>query len=286
MTMELESKSVKELRELAKQQGLANYSKLTKEELIRLLAAKKRGGASKPATGNKTTAAGKKPAAKKGSATRKTAANGRPAAGKAPKAERPAPPADLEPGLRADATETQVEEAKYVLTPPGIPEFVHREPADLGEDIDALPPIPEPLLCLLPQKPGVLHAYWVVDPPMLERKEGLRLRLTRLGESGQGVELLQEFEVNAASGHWYLHLPETEDPGDVFLQLGHYTSAGEFVSPLHRGTVRVPSLRAAAGKVDARWWFSDEQFREMYLRAGGYLRGTRLGWAGPAASSR
>ncbi len=271
--MDLESKSVKELRELAKRQGLTNYSKLTKEKLIRLLTKKR------PDANNKAIANGKKAAAKKASPT---AANRPPAAGTEP------PPAEsLEPGARLDAAEAQVEEAKYALTPPGIPEFVHAEPADLGEDIDSLPPVTEPLLCLLPQKPGILHAYWVVDPPTLQRKDGLRLRLTRLpGEPGRGVELLQEFVINTASGHWYLHLPESEDPGEVFLQLGHYTPEGDFVTPLRRGTVRVPSLHAAAGRVDARWWFSDEQFREMYLRAGGYLHGARLGWAGPAASSR
>lgn len=272
--MDLESKSVKELRELAKQQGLTNYSKLTKENLIRLLA-KKRPGA------DKNTASGKK--ATKAS----TATNGRPspATGAQPTTERPAAPTlSPEPSARLDASETQVEEAKYALTPPGIPEVVHAEPADLGEDIDNLPPINEALLCLLPQKPGILHAYWVVDPQMLQRKEGLRLRLTRLAD--QNVELLQEFPIDAASGHWYLHLPETEDPGEVYLQFGHYTPEGQFVTALRRGTVRVPSLHAGAGRIDQRWWFSDEQFREMYLRAGGYVRGARLGWAGPAASSR
>lgn len=254
--MDLESKSVKELRELAKQQGLTNYSKMTKEKLIWLLAKER------PDADNMTTGA-------------------RNAGGVA--SERTTPPYFTEPDHRLDASEAQVEEAKYALTPPGIAEIVHAEPADLGEDIETLPPITEPLLCLLPQKPGILHAYWVVDAAMLKRKEGLRLRLTRL--AGQSVELLQEFAVNATSGHWYLHLPETEDTGEVYLQLGHYTPEGQFVTTLRRGTVRVPSLRAA-GRIDQRWWFSDEQFREMYLRAGGYVRDASLGWAGPASSSR
>ncbi len=259
--MDLESKSVKELRELAKQQGLTNYSKLTKEKLIRLLAE------STPTGGNEAgggTSGGRR------ARTESTTKPG-------------APPLSPEPGDRIDADEIQVEEAKYVLTPPGIPEFVHAEGADLGEDIDILPPVTEPLLCLLPQKPGILHAYWVVDRSMLQRKEGLKLRLTRLAD--QGVELLQEFAITSASGHWYLHLPQTEDHGEVYLQLGHYNPEGEFVTTLRRGTVRVPTL-GAAGSIDRRWWFSDGQFREMYLRAGGYVRGAHLGWAGPAASSR
>lgn len=269
--MDLESKSVKELRELAKQKGLTNYSKLTKEKLIRLLA--------EPTGGKKTAGSGNKaPPARPVLPT-----DGRNARAAAESPAQSAAPPSPQPGDRVYVDEIQVEEAKYALTPPGIPEVVHAEGADLGEDIDTLPPISEALLCLLPQKPGILHAYWVLDPPMLQRKEGLKLRLTRLAD--QGVEPLQEFAVMSASGHWYLHLPQTEDPGELFLQLGHYTAEGQFITTLRRGTVRVPTL-GAAGRTDPRWWFSDEQFREMYLRAGGYMRGAQLGWAGPAASSR
>ena len=185
----------------------------------------------------------------------------------------------MTPPTQAADAEQQVESAKYAFAPPGTPEPVYA--ADLGEDIDRLPAIREPLLCLLPQKPGVLHGYWVLPPALLDAEQSPRLRLATY--TGDRLTVLGEQPVSTGRGHWYFHVEESVEPGALYLQLGRYRSDGEFVSIIERGIARIPSLYAST-HTDRRWWVSDAQFRAMYRRAGGLERGARLGWAGSASS--
>lgn len=243
----MQNKSVEELRALAKAAGLSGYSKLRKPDLLKLLAQAE--PASKPAS------------------------------------KRAAVPAHLAPATArhtSNGDEQRVEDAKFALTPPSMPAPVHAYAADLNENIDILPPITEPRLSLLPQKPGVLQAYWVLDAGTLQRHPGMSLRLCRVAP---GVaEIIEETSLPADRGQWYFHVGEDLAGDEVYLQLGYYDPSGEFVTAIHRGVVRLPSLYASS-RTDRAWWISDAQFREMYLRAGGLMRGRRLGW-GDSFSSR
>ena len=175
---------------------------------------------------------------------------------------------------RQSAEEEQVESAKYATVLPGgvAPPAVA---ADLGEDIDYLPPVTEPMLCLLPQKPGVLHGYWVIPPNTVPYPQSLKLRLGRIVRDA--FEIIEEISLPHERGHWYFHLDESADAGAIYLQLGYYEPDGRFVTATRRGIARIPSLHASE-RTDRLWWVSEEQFRTMYRRAGGYLHGGRLGW--------
>jgi Rho termination factor, N-terminal domain len=262
----MDNKTLKELRALAKAKGLKGYSKLTKDELLGLL------------TGKRAQAAPEKkpvPAAKKAGA-RKAA---RPAAA----APLPAQTDTAVPAIedRIGSEEERIEHAKFAVVPRGVGYAEPRFVPDLNEDIDNLPIIAEPMLALLPQKPGVLHAYWRLPTEAMTAGRTLKLRLGCL--VGDMFQIIEEVGVPQASGHWYFHIDDSVDYGAIYLQLGFYEADGRFITAFNRAIARIPSLYASR-RTDRYWWISDEQFRAMYLRAGGYLAGVRLGWAASISS--
>lgn len=282
----MKSKTVKALRALAKQRGLKGYSKLSKEELLRRLDA---------------TALNPQPPSAVATEALKQPETPRPVPGQEEKthaSEPIAPAAALDEATRGHAgrswweparaigpapahfasEEERVEGAKYALAPSGP--VGAPATTDLGEDIDRLPALREPVLCLLPQKPGVLHAYWVL-PDGARAGRDLKLRLCR-GER-ERLEVWEELPLPSEQGTWYFHVPETLHNHDVVLQLGYYRE-GEFVSAIRRGAARIPSLYASAS-TDRWWWIAEEDFRRLYLQAGGFeAGGRRYGWAAAVGS--
>ncbi|MBI3570627.1 MAG: hypothetical protein HY082_05935 [Gammaproteobacteria bacterium] len=283
------TKNLKELHTLARTRGLRGYSKLSRSELEKLLS---RHGRRKPVVAGKTgKTAPKKPAvrARSRSTTPTTAARtkkkrpgARPAARVAPPAAPPlAPKWEWATDTQHQSTdEERVESAKYAIVPPGTA-VPRDETVDLNEDIDNLPPINEPMLCLLPQKPGVLHGYWVMPSGTITYSRALKLRLGRIARDS--YEIIDEITLPHERGHWYFHVDGAADIGAVYLQLGYYEPGGSFVSATRRGIARIPSLYASK-RTDRLWWVSEEQFRAMYRRAGGYEHGPRLGWAASIGS--
>lgn len=277
------TRTLASLRALARSRGIKGYSRLKRDELERRLAGAAEPRPPKPEKPKK--AAPDKPAS--------TRAVTKPA-GSRRQAKTPAKPtkiAKIAPRPAAAESrpayhfmpagdEERVENAKYATVLPG-----HTAPtdigADLGEDIDRLPPPAEPMLCLLPQKPGVLHGYWAIPSDMSPPLRSLKLRLGRI--AGERFEIIEEVAVPREYGHWYFHLDESTDIGAVYLQLGYYETGGNFVTAIRRGIARIPSLYAS-GETDGRWWVSEEQFRAMYLRTGGFTHDARLGWAGSFSS--
>jgi len=282
------SKTLKELRALARARGLKGYSKLTRDELERLLA-KTAGPKSSAATdASRQTAPAKKPARPEAKSSRPKPKTARPAgrkiaaAGVPPRAVTPYASVAAGAPERSpmSSPEERVESAKFATVMPGAIE----PPAvstDLDEDIEKLPPVTEPTLCLLPQKPGVMHGYWVIPPNSTPKLESLKLRLGRI--VGDAYEILDEIALPLERGHWYFHLDEAADMGAVYLQLGYYEPDGRFVTATRRGIARIPSLYASE-RTDRLWWLSEEQFRTMYLRAGGFVQGARLGWTASISS--
>ena len=268
----MKTETIEALRTLARQLGLTGYSKLRKHELLKLIAGQQRKAGEKSATKSRNAAA--RAVTKQ---TKPRRAPGKPA-GTTTAGPSPVSSAAPAPQTAAEA-EQQVESAKYAFALPGTPEPVYA--ADLGEDIDRLPVMREPLLCLLPQKPGVLHGYWILPAASLDARQSARLRLATY--NGDRLTILEEHPVPTERGHWYFHVEEGIELGAVYLQLGRYRPDGEFVSILQRGVARIPSLYAST-RTDRRWWVSDAQFRDMYRRAGGLERGRQLGWAGSASS--
>ena len=280
------TKTLKQLRELAKKAGLTGYSKLTKTDLEKKLNQR---GASKAAVASKAPptvpARAKTPAAAK------------------PATKRPAPPKTTTPAPRtptpvdsdhvwwqptseamatttnANGTEQRIESAKYASRPSGAEAPTAITLTDLGEDIDQLPELHRSTLVLLPQKPGVLHAYWALAAGAVPAP-ALQLRLCRT-ENG-AFDVFHEAAVSSARGHYYFHVPDGFAAQEAVVQLGYYRG-GAFVSAVDRGVGRIPSLYASA-RTDRWWWISEADFQRMYLRSGGEVRGRALRWAGSIGS--
>ena len=287
------TKTLTELRAQARARGLKGYSKISRSELERLLTAS---DSPKPASAKKPK---KAPSVKKTSATKSKAArtpaksaltrgNKKPAATRAqttaPAAVPPAPVPQWEWASdisRQSTEEERVESAKYATALPGsaVPPAVTA--ADLDEDIDNLPPVTEATLCLLPQKPGVLHGYWVIPLNTPLNTRALKLRLGRIVRDA--FVIVDEISLPHERGHWYFHLDESADIGEIYLQLGYYEADGNFVTATRRGIARIPSLHPSE-RTDRLWWVSEKQFRAMYRRAGGIVHGKRLGWAASISS--
>jgi len=267
MNDELNTMTVEELRRLARHRGLSGYSKMRKHELLRLLQADEKPAVAAP--GKKSETPG--PAGQPSERRRQRGIAPTPAVAVAPR-----------PSIAGDnlSAEQRVESSKYALTAPGQLAVQQSFAAELGENLDYLPDAAEAVVCLLPQKPGVLHAYWALLPPLPAPLADLRLRLGRLAD--EGVEIVEEIGLSSARGHWYFHVPESAWSGDYYLHLGSYRDGG-FVTAIRRGIARAPRLFASAD-IDRRWWIDDDRFREMYLRAGGVLRHGRLAWLGAASS--
>ena len=285
------TKTLTELRAQARARGLKGYSKISRRELERLLTAsdsRKPAAAKKPekTTPTKNTSVTKSKAARTPAKPALTRGKKKPAAVRAQTTAAAVPPAPVPQwewagGIsRQSAEEEQVESAKYATVLPGsvAPPAVA---ADLGEDIDNLPPVTEVTLCLLPQKPGVLHGYWVIPPNTLPNSQSLKLRLGRIVRDA--FEIIEEISLPHERGHWYFHLDESADAGAIYLQLGYYEPDGSFVTATRRGIARIPSLHASE-RTDRLWWVSEKQFRAMYRRAGGFVRAGRLGWAASIGS--
>lgn len=266
----MKSKTVKELRAAAKARGIKGYSKLPREALVRALEA---GGAEAGAPAATPPTA---PARKTARAAAKPATSGR-ARNPDKRTESQAAPsgpesAPIETGFAS--TEQLVEDAKYVLRPSGSP--TAPATADLGEDIERLPELTQPVVALLAQKPGILHAYWVLPPGETARRDEYALRLCRGTDAA--LEVREEVPVRAERGSWYFHLPADSAEGAAMLvQLGYYEN-GRFVNAGGRSIARLPTLYASR-HTDQRWWIDEAEFMRMYLRAGGFVTpAQRFGW--------
>lgn len=264
----LQNKTLKELQAVAKSRGLKRYSRLTKDELVRLLA---------PSATDATPAAERVRTARRGESAEAPASKPTPAPPTARPASAAAPSLAAAPDAITEtgAAEEWVERSKYASRPNGgAPSETF---TDLGEDIDRLPALTEPVVCLLSQKPGVLHAYWVLPPEQTGESTEYRLRLYR--GAGAAVDICEEVAVPARQGNWYFHVA---DASNWQLQLGYYRD-GQFVAARGRSIAQLPSLYAST-RTDERWWISEADFTRMYLRAGGFVAAGRIGWSASIGS--
>ncbi len=297
-----DSRTLTQLQDEARQLGLTGYSKLNKSDLLAMLkkASKPTPQPKKPATVKKTPAAKKvtskkktstkavtarSPVTKKSVAVSKTDANKTGSSVTRKKKVSVAKP-KLSTGASHQGNGTReqlIENTKYLTSLPGVIHENRRFLPDLLEDIETMPPLTANMLMILPQKPGVLYAYWNIDASLSHEGKPIMLRLCQIDE--HKATILLERPVQHARGEWYFQLDPAADVDHVYLQLGHYNDAGDFILAMRHAIVRVPRLTSPR-RIDRRWWLSDEEFALLYRRAGGLIKDGSYLWPGYAMSSR
>ncbi len=283
----MHDKTVKQLRAMARKQGRRGYSRMSRSELLRLLArpvrepAKRRSTATGSQAKRKLGQKSARPQKRVKSATPKARTKSRKRARVAKPAAagvRPARKRTASAGRTARKLRIKPES---MLIPAGLELPVPFVAADLDEDIDSLPPLPDALLGLLPQKPGILHGYWALEPGTLRRQPDLRIRLCSI--HNRVLEVLDEIPLPSDSGRWYFHVGDLATETQLYAQLGYYGADHSFITAIDHGIARLPSLHASE-QTDTHWWISDAEFGRMYARTGGHREGKRLVWSASVSS--
>ncbi|MCG6975534.1 MAG: Rho termination factor N-terminal domain-containing protein [Acidiferrobacterales bacterium] len=284
----MNTKTVKELKEIAKGLGIAGYSKLLKEELLKAISAatkkaakSNKKAASKKASKETTTPAktAKKKTAKK-AAKKKTVKKAGATSSKQVSTSKPEAEI-VARGVAEQNEEERIESAKFVTTAPGTEALRGQYPPDLGEDIENLPSLPEPRLTFLQQKPGVLLARWHLAPGH-SQQAALMLRIGVLAD--QQFYIKQEVSVNSDDGSHYFHVDPGWPAGSVYLQLGHFNASGEFVVAIRRGTVRLPRLFAHSS-LGVNWALGTADFQQEVQQSGPLGRVPQPGVLGGPSSA-
>ncbi len=245
----LAEKTVQELRDLAKSLGLTKYSKLTKAQLLRLIAA-----APPPAATRAAAKTPKKQKAARGGTGTKTRSPGTAPEAHKPRALGRQAPAVTIGGITATTGEHDM--PAHAKTPP-------------------LPVRAAPMLTLRGQQPGVLHAAWSIDPARSMPLPYLRLRILTAGADSS--TLLDEIPLPDLQGSRYFHLATQSGDTPLRAEIGYHSSDGRFIVMQSHTDIRLPS-RQAAGHGDPQWWISEADFRELYVRSGGLSEGSALVW--------
>ncbi len=289
----MQNKTLEQLRAIARKQGRSGYSRLRKKELLRLLAQKMSNRTKpKPAAKRAKPKAAYRGSVRRGTKSRKRAAAGVRRSTSTVAAKRPRRTSPSTTSARKTASHAHVQTPKdragklrgntekYAPIPPVVELPVPFVAADLDEDGD-LPPLPDALIGLLPQKPGILHGYWALEPGTLQRQPDLRIRLCRIRD--RVLEVLDEIPLPSDSGRWYFHVGDLASEAQLYTQLGYYHTDGTFITPIGRGIARLPSPQAST-HTDTDWWISEAEFRKMYVRTGGRIDGPRLVWSASVSS--
>lgn len=278
----MNTKTVKELKEIARSLGITGYSGLRKEELLKAISASK----AKPAKA-KTKVAAKKVAKPVEAAKKKTAKKvaqktaKKPPAAKSGSVVAPKPKAEIVArDLTEQNEEERIESAKFITVAPGTAAIRGQYLPDLGEDIDNLPALPGPRLSFLSQKPGVLLARWHLEPGQ-SQQAALMLRLGVLAD--QQFYIKQEVSVDSDNGSHYFHVDPSWPADSIYLQLGYFNTSGEFVVALRRGTVRLPRLFSPTS-LGVNWALGVEDFTREVQQSGPLGQVSRPGVTGGPSS--
>lgn len=263
-TPRLTEKTVQELRALAKSLGLTKYSKLTKAQLLRLIAA-----ASPPAAARAVPSKAATKVSKKQKTTRRQTEAKAASPRTQPAARKPRPM-----GRQAShSTASKVGVGK--VTTASIPPVGVEDDAATFPKTASPPPLDAPMLTLRGQKPGVLHAAWNIDPARSMPLPYLRLRILKVSTDYSGI--IDEIPLPDLHGSRYFHLAAEFCDAPLRAELGYHSSDGRFIVMRRHADVRLPS-RLAAGRGDPQWWISETDFRELYIRSGGMPEGSALVW--------
>jgi len=277
---ELNSLTLTDLGVIAKAIAVPGWSKMRKEELVKVLVAKSRSKVAGEIIHNllsapkqKTAQSVKnspKPAETKAETPKKTK--------KPPKiVEKPPKTPEKEPETPKNAPETQ----KLTGVAAVLPNFLGKQ--GLRRDISTRTEDGKPdRLVLMVRDPFWLHVFWEVSAKTMERaKVALGhvwytsvpvLRLFRLSADGTGApkrQLIRDVPVHGGVNNWYLDV--TNPPSTFIVELGYLTREKKFHPTLSSNIVETPQQQVIdeLEKLDGNWkGVADDLGRVFKLSSG------------------
>ncbi|MCS7166749.1 MAG: DUF4912 domain-containing protein [Gemmatales bacterium] len=279
----LEQLTRRQLQQLAKQQHVRGYSRMTKEELI---AALLHAESISPAGGVRAATRKQRVSATSRPARLETRKRSQPVArvtqdASSTETTRPSftrvPSVARREEVRISTPEQEVESSKYDV---GIPtrEFT----THLTGELPSLYGVDR--LVLLVRDPFWLHAYWELTPATVERaaaalgadwhtsKPTLRLLDVTAGD-GTGISetIVRDIFINDQARNWYI---EVSDPPRSFrVDLGYLTSSGQFYTVLRSNVVTTPRA-GISDRIDEAWADLPENYERILAMSAGFQPGT------------
>jgi len=270
---ELNSLTLADLGSLAKEIAIPGWSKMRKEELVKVLVAKSRSKVAGEVIHNFLSA-------QKKTAAQSLKKSEKPAESKAepPKKVKIPPKTDEIPQKLPEKT---VEPPKLTGVAAVLPNFLGKQ--GLRRDISTRTEDGKPdRLVLMVRDPFWLHAYWEISAKTMERaKVALGhvwytsvpvLRLFRLSADGTGApkrQLMRDVPVHGGVNNWYLDV--TNPPSTFIVELGYLTREKKFYPTLSSNIVETPQQQVIdeLEKLDGNWkGVADDLGRVFKLSSG------------------
>ena len=277
---ELNSLTLTDLGVIAKAIAVPGWSKMRKEELVKVLVAKSRSKVAGEIIHNLLSAPKQKPAqsVKNSPKSAETKAETPKKTKKPPKiVEKPPKTPEKEPETPKNAPETQ----KLTGVAAVLPNFLGKQ--GLRRDISTRTEDGKPdRLVLMVRDPFWLHVFWEVSAKTMERaKVALGhvwytsvpvLRLFRLSADGTGApkrQLIRDVPVHGGVNNWYLDV--TNPPSTFIVELGYLTREKKFHPTLSSNIVETPQQQVIdeLEKLDGNWkGVADDLGRVFKLSSG------------------
>ena len=270
---ELNSLTMADLGSLAKEIEIQGWSKMRKEDLVRVLVAKSRSKVAGEIINNFLAPPKKKSAPS-------TKPPSKPAESKVsdPKKTKIPPKTD---GIPPKTPETAPEPQRLSGVAAVLPNFLGKQ--GLRRDISTRTEDGKPdRLVLMVRDPFWLHAFWEISAKTMERaKVSLGhlwytsipvLRLFRLSADGTGApkrQLVRDVPVHGGVSNWYLDV--TNPPSTFIVELGYLTREKKFHPTLSSNIVETPQQQVIdeLEKLDGNWkGVADDLGRVFKLSSG------------------
>ena len=243
----LRSYTAKDLAQMARQQGVAGWHGMRKDELISaLVQVDRQRPKGKSVKSNGNTTAEQKLASPNRKATSSKVARTAPT-------QRPTPPQIA--GLQ-----------QHLAQKKNLSSSSENNQGKVTRD----------RLVVMVRDPYWLHAYWELTPQSIDRARTALgqhwhtavpvLRLSR-GNDGGGSAVEKVVEIHGGVNHWYLNV--NEPPKSYRLEIGYYTPGAPFYCIARSNTVTTPTP-GAAELVDSNWADVAENADQIYAMSGGY----------------
>jgi len=276
---ELNSLTMADLGTLAKDIAVPGWSKMRKEELVKVLVAKSRSKVAGEIIHGFLFGPKKKAASSVKSPPKPTETKAEP-----PKKTKNPPQIDENPPKIPEKPKTPEKEAepqKLTGVAAVLPNFLGKQ--GLRRDISTRTEDGKPdRLVLMVRDPYWLHAFWEVSAKTMERaKVALGhvwytsvpvLRLFRLSADGTGApkrQLIRDVPVHGGVNNWYLDV--TNPPSTFIVELGYLTREKKFHPTLSSNIVETPQQQVIdeLEKLDGNWkGVADDLGRVFKLSSG------------------